>query len=90
MTGQEDERIKVQAMKLGASDYLVKDDITPSILCYYVRSAIAEQNFTEKLTQLEEQLQQKVPPLTYGHLQKIAEILPSTRRLKSRYHFRVF
>ena len=77
MTGQEDERIKVQAMKLGASDYLVKDDITPSILCYYVRSAIAEQNFTEKLTQLEEQLQQKVPPLTYGHLQKIAEILPS-------------
>ncbi|MFM7572839.1 MAG: PAS domain-containing protein, partial [Snowella sp.] len=55
MTGQGHERIAVQAMKLGASDYLLKDDITASTLCHYVRSAIAQGNLAEKLTQLEEQ-----------------------------------
>ncbi len=44
MTGEGDERIAVRAMQLGASDYLVKDDITPSIFCCYVRSAIAGRN----------------------------------------------
>ena len=29
MTGQGNERVAVQAMKLGASEYLVKEDITP-------------------------------------------------------------
>ncbi len=77
MNGQGHERIAVQAMKLGARDYLLKDDITPSTLCHYVRSAIAEGNLAEKLTQLEEQLKHTVPQITYEHLQKIAEILPS-------------
>ena len=83
MTGQGHERIAVQAMKLGDRDYLLKDDITASTLCHYVRSAIAEGNLAEKLTQLEEQLKQTVPQITYEHLQKIAEILPSVIVLSS-------
>ena len=57
MTGQGDERLAVQAMKLGASDYLVKDDITASTLCHYVETAIAQWKLSEKLTQLRQQLE---------------------------------
>ena len=57
MTGEGDERLAVQAMKLGASDYLVKDDITASTLCHYVETAIAQWKLSEKLTQLRQQLE---------------------------------
>ena len=52
MTGQGDERLAVQAMKLGASDYLVKDDITASTLCHYIETAIEQRNLSGKLTRL--------------------------------------
>jgi PAS domain S-box-containing protein len=54
MTGQGDERLAVQAMKLGASDYLVKDDMTASTLCHYVETAIAEWNLSGGLTELQQ------------------------------------
>ena len=57
MTGQGDERLAVQAIKQGASDYLVKDDITASTLCHYVETAIAQWKLSEKLTQLRQQLE---------------------------------
>ncbi|MEB3343224.1 response regulator [Okeania sp.] len=33
LTGMGDERVAIRAMKLGAADYLVKEDITPNLLC---------------------------------------------------------
>ncbi|MGL5032319.1 MAG: PAS domain-containing protein, partial [Microcystaceae cyanobacterium] len=54
MTGQGNERLAVQAMKLGASDYLVKEDITASTLCHYVETAIAQWNLSGKLTELQQ------------------------------------
>ena len=59
MTGEGDERLAVQAMKLGASDYLVKDDITASTLCHYVETAIDQWNLSGKLTQLRQEIELK-------------------------------
>ena len=42
MTGHGNERIAVQAMKLGAQDYLVKSSFTPKILQLAMRSAILQ------------------------------------------------
>ncbi len=39
LTGQGDERIAVQAMRLGVRDYLVKSDLTPELLQLAVRNA---------------------------------------------------
>jgi PAS domain S-box-containing protein len=54
MTSQGDERLAVQSMKLGASDYLFKDDMTASTLCHYVETAIAQWNLSGKLTELQQ------------------------------------
>ena len=59
MTGEGDERLAVQAMKLGASDYLVKDDITASTLCHYVETAIDQWKLSGKLTRLRQQVETK-------------------------------
>ena len=59
MTSQGDERLAVQAMKLGASDYLVKNDITASTLCHYVETAIDQWNLSGKLTQLRQEIELK-------------------------------
>jgi PAS domain S-box-containing protein len=40
ITGSGDQRIATQAMKLGAADYLVKEDLTPGLLQRTIRSAI--------------------------------------------------
>jgi PAS domain S-box-containing protein len=40
LTGQGDERIAVQAMRLGVQDYLVKGDLTPELLQSAVRNAM--------------------------------------------------
>ncbi|WP_373545272.1 PAS domain S-box protein [Chamaesiphon sp.] len=42
MTGHGNERIAVQAMKLGAQDYLVKSNFTPKLLQSVMRSAILQ------------------------------------------------
>jgi PAS domain S-box-containing protein len=39
-TGSGDQRVAARAMKLGAADYLVKEDLTPGLLQRTVRSAI--------------------------------------------------
>ena len=57
LTGNEDERLAVDAMKAGAQDYLVKGEITPSLIARTARYAIerkaAEEN-TRKLVQSDE------------------------------------
>jgi PAS domain S-box-containing protein len=53
LTGQGDESIAVQAMKLGAQDYLVKRDLTPELLQLSVRTAISSDRFRRQLAQIE-------------------------------------
>ena len=57
MTGQGDERLAVQTMKLGASDYLVKGDITASGLCRTVRQGMDKWTLSRQLMQLQQQLE---------------------------------
>ncbi|MFM7440768.1 MAG: response regulator, partial [Snowella sp.] len=59
MTSQGNEPLAVQAIKQGASDYLVKDDITAFTLCHHVETAIAQWKLAEKLTQLRQELEIK-------------------------------
>jgi PAS domain S-box-containing protein len=42
LTGRGDEKIAVQFLKLGAADYLIKNQLTPEKLCLEVSRAIAE------------------------------------------------
>ncbi len=49
ITGQSDERIAVQAMKLGASDYLIKEDITASFLRRCVTNVLNQITLAQKL-----------------------------------------
>jgi len=55
MTGQGSERLAVQAMKLGASDYLVKEDITPSLLLRTITNVLNHSCLTKKLLRLQQQ-----------------------------------
>ncbi|MDY6937470.1 MAG: ATP-binding protein [Cyanobacteriota bacterium] len=49
LTGQGDERVAVQAMKHGARDYLVKQDLDPDMLQLTVRNAIQQSNLSKRL-----------------------------------------
>jgi PAS domain S-box-containing protein len=63
ITGQGDERIAVQAMKLGARDYLVKEDITATVLSYCVENAVRKktQQELQRFNQaLEHQVEQQI------------------------------
>jgi CheY-like chemotaxis protein len=74
MTGQRDKGLAVQAMELGASDYLIKDDITASTLCHYVETAIAQSNLSGKLTEIQQvnqELQELQSPNYYKYLKEI-------------------
>lgn len=51
LTGSGDERIAVNAMKLGAFDYLVKDDITQFSLCQCIQNLLEHVDITSKLKQ---------------------------------------
>jgi PAS domain S-box-containing protein len=55
MTGQGSEQLAVQAMKLGASDYLVKEDITPSSLRRTITNVLNHSCLTKKLLRLQQQ-----------------------------------
>jgi PAS domain S-box-containing protein len=55
MTGQGSEKLAVQAMKLGASDYLVKEDITPSYLQRTITNVLNQSSLTKKLLRLQQQ-----------------------------------
>ncbi len=52
MTGQGDEWTAVQSMKLGASDYLIKEDITASALCRNVSNTLNQFSLTRQLEKL--------------------------------------
>ncbi len=54
MTGQGNERIAVQAMKLGASDYLVKEDITFNLFCRSVSNTLSQLSLFYQLDRLQQ------------------------------------
>ncbi|HEY9646166.1 MAG TPA: ATP-binding protein [Chroococcidiopsis sp.] len=55
LTGQGDTGVAVQAMKHGAQDYLVKDTLTPDLLCRTVRHVIDRIQLLGQLRQQQEQ-----------------------------------
>ncbi|MEX0297853.1 MAG: EAL domain-containing protein [Kordiimonas sp.] len=52
LTGNEDPDIDDQAMEHGAADYLVKDDLTPSLLKRAVKYSIAHKDHEKRLAKL--------------------------------------
>jgi PAS domain S-box-containing protein len=60
LTGQGDETIAVQAMKLGAQDYLVKRDLTPELLQLSIRNAISSDRFRQQLAQSEDRFRASI------------------------------
>ncbi len=60
VTGEGDEKIAVQAMKLGAEDYLVKCSLTPARLQLTVRSAIENARLRLQLQQSEDRFRVSV------------------------------
>ena len=59
LTGQGNEAIAVQAMKLGVSDYLIKGTLTQDTLCRTVRSVIAQDRLQRQVEQQQQQLEQQ-------------------------------
>jgi PAS domain S-box-containing protein len=60
LTGQGDENIAVQALKLGAQDYLVKRDLTPELLQSSIRNAISSDRFRRQLAQSEDRFRSSI------------------------------
>jgi PAS domain S-box-containing protein len=60
LTGQGDESIAVQAIKLGAQDYLRKRDLTPELLQLSIHKAIASDRLRQQLAQSEDRLRASI------------------------------
>jgi len=58
LTGQGDREVDVEAMKAGAADYLVKDQITPQLMERVIRHSIERKSAQMALNRSEEQLRQ--------------------------------
>ena len=58
LTGQGNETIAVEAMKRGAQDYLVKDEVTPEALYRSICHAIEKVALTRKLAEIQEEMRQ--------------------------------
>ncbi|RMG74162.1 MAG: response regulator [Nitrospirae bacterium] len=58
LTGQDDIDVDIKAMKLGASDYLVKGEITPELLERSIRYSIAQKRTEAEKDKLIKQLQE--------------------------------
>src|SRR5581483_5935312 len=56
LTGISDYRLDVEAMQLGAADFLVKDQITPALLERSIRYAIARTRLLDDLARREAEL----------------------------------
>lgn len=56
LTGLDDERVGVQAVERGAQDFLVKDEVTPTLLGRTIRYAIERQRRERRLRRRNEEL----------------------------------
>ena len=63
LTGQDDRHIDLQAMKAGATDYLIKGEITAALLERAIRYAIKHHQSEEALRESEKRLRQHVVEL---------------------------
>jgi signal transduction histidine kinase len=98
LTGQGDRELDLEAMKAGASDFIVKTDLSPELLDRSIRYAIQQfrtinqlRRKEEELQQLNIQLEQKVMERTselkaaHGELTKALEKEKKLGELKSRF-----
>lgn len=96
LTGKGDESIAVEAMKIGAQDYLVKDNLTPTYLMSAINSAIKiskaereRKQAEEALVKANEELERRVKERTSSLEEAIREnknareIAESANRAKS-------
>jgi PAS domain S-box-containing protein len=56
LTGVSDHRLDVEAMQLGAADFLVKDQLTPALLERSIRYAIREQQNLDELRRRQDEM----------------------------------
>jgi PAS domain S-box-containing protein len=68
LTGNGDERTAVKAMKLGAINYLIKEDLTPLILCHNIQKIFEHKLAESKLQKAEykyRDLVEQLPGIVY-------------------------
>jgi len=58
LTASSDERLALEAISRGAQDYLVKSQVTPSVLAHSIRYAIERHRLQSQLVETAEKLQQ--------------------------------
>ncbi|MFZ3047201.1 MAG: PAS domain S-box protein, partial [Desulfatirhabdiaceae bacterium] len=64
LTGQDDDQVALEAIRAGVQDYLVKNTLTPELLCRTIRYAMERKRFEKELRRRE------------NLLNKVFEILP--------------
>jgi signal transduction histidine kinase len=84
LTGQDDRAVDLQAMRLGAMDYLVKGHIDPPLLERSIRYSIARKRTEEALRQAQEQLEARVVERT-AELTRLNRELQRSDRLKDEF-----
>jgi putative two-component system response regulator len=79
LTGQGSERLAVEAVRSGASDYVPKDDLTSELLDDAVADALKRFKHDEELSELDDQIMialaaaaEGKDPATAGHMQRMA------------------
>jgi signal transduction histidine kinase len=81
LTGQNDFEIDRRAMKAGASDYLVKDNINAQILERAIRYSIAEANNAKEIKKLNTELEERIKNRTKALEVSLAELKISQKEL---------
>ncbi len=79
LTGQGDQEVAVEAMKAGATDYLVKRNLSSESLTHSIRYAIGLHNEAERRRQAEEMLKNSHEDLTVAH----SKLQDSMQKLKT-------
>ncbi len=84
LTGQGEREVDLQAMRAGASDYLVKGRIDASLLERTVRYALERKRYEQSLLRLKAELEQRVQERTAELERANAELRESREQLRLR------
>jgi signal transduction histidine kinase len=84
LTGEDDRSLDLQAMQLGAMDYLVKGAINAPLLERSIRYSIARKRTEEQLREAQERLEERVEERT-AQLTRANEELQKADRLKDEF-----